>query len=153
MADTEEILAHLETLARVGAKRKVAEAKLRAAVEIVAEKVAVLVGEACALPGGYTILNADPDSHMTGAPPRAKYLVLVSHRSSDGNTYSSALSPVPKDAYERFDFPPAGRLALSKFAEAVQNGWLFKIAELVDQKADRIAENLKAVEQAARALS
>lgn len=155
MADPtpQDLLSHLETLTRVGCKRKVAEAKLRAAVEAVAEKVAVLVGEPCSLSRGYMVVNTDPESHLIGTPPRPRYLVLVSMRTADGYVKSQALSPVPIDAQDRFDWPPAGRLALTQFAEAVQNGWLFDVAKLVDAKADKMAALLKPLELAAKALS
>lgn len=148
----EEILGHLETLIRVGCKRKVAEAKLRSAVEVVAEKVATLVGEARQLSRHYLVANVDPDSHMLGALPRARYLVLVHTRTADGYTRSQALSPVPKDAEDFFDWPPAGRLALTRFAEDVQNGLLFEIAEKLDQSADKLASLVAPLEQAAKAL-
>lgn len=136
----EEILQHLNTIARVGVNKRVAEAKLRMACSAVAERIVVGVGEACSLPGGYRIVNLDPMSDLLDAPPRLAYLVLVEETKHRGHIRTLALSGVPNDAVDRFDFQPAGRLTLSKFAAKIQNGWHVDVLNKHAETTHRIEE-------------
>lgn len=149
---TDDLVTAMETVARLGAKRKVAEFKLREACALVAERLVVAIGEACPLPQRYRIVNLDPRTHLYDAPPRMPYLVLVDVRETGKGTKTHALSKVPSDAQDSFDFPPAGRLTLTRFAEAVQNGLLIDIANSIDIKTDRIAELIAPTEKTAKDL-
>jgi hypothetical protein len=148
-----ELLSQLETIVRVSTKAKVAEAKLRMAAEAVAEKICSMVGEPTELPADFAILNVDPESSFVGTPRRPRYLILVHCRRVGGRVLMHALSSVPIDALESFDYPPAGRLTLTIFANVIQNGWLFEVARIVDQRADHAAALLRPIELAGKALS
>jgi len=138
----EEILQHINTIARIGVGKRVAEARLRMACSAIAERIVVGVGEPCALPGGYRIVNLDPMSDLLDAPPRLSYLVLVEETKRGGNVRTLALGPVPNDAVDRFDFQPAGRLTLSKFAEKIQRGWLIDVANKISLDLSRTLEQV-----------
>lgn len=143
-----------DILCRVSAQKSVAEAKLRMAAELVATKIATLIGEPSTLSRGYVVVDLDPQSQFLDHAPRKEYLVLVHQRlTSASRTKSYALSTVAKGAQDAFDFPPAGRLTLTKFAHDLQTGLLDELAETMQRRAERMEAALPALETMGKVLA
>lgn len=138
----------------IGAKRRVAEARLRFACATIAEELCRMVGEPGSLPGGYRILGVDPLTDLVDTPHRPQYLILVDARETGKgkHTKTYALSNVPADALDRFDFPQAGRLTLTRFAEKLQGGWLIEVANAIDLRTAKLATAFDEADVYAKAL-
>lgn len=113
-----------------------------------------MIGEPGSLPGGYRIIGVDPLTDFVDTTHRPGYLILVDVRETGRgkHTKTYTLSGVPPDALDRFDFPQAGRLTLTRFAEKLQGGWLIEVAKTIGARTEKLKQAIDSVNVTVKAL-
>jgi len=143
----------LKLIERVGIKSRISEGRLREAVCVIADRIALWVGVACDLCDGYRIVNLDPQLEVDGYSRSARYLVLTyRHDTVRRVGIERAIGRIPDGAWGGEGIAPATRAELVRFAADISSGLLDRVLDIVARNQAALAKAATRVEFAQKKL-